>query len=98
MAIKQVFVVMGQCGEYSDKREWPVAAFAVKEVAEAFEFGCTQWAKKNALAWDDQPYKNRVAPAHDPSFSTDYTSTDYYTMVIDVVVDPPEFAPDLVKP
>lgn len=41
-----VFVVIGQSGEYSDRRDWPVAAYTDRALAERHEFAATKRAKE----------------------------------------------------
>jgi len=36
-----IYAVIGQCGEYSDHRLWPVVGFKSKEVAEHFVIDAT---------------------------------------------------------
>lgn len=96
----KVFVVFGTTGEYSDRGEWAVRGFLKAELAERFEFGCTQWAHEHTKRLDeheecDDCYSEksnfRKCPdaeksPHDPNYRRDYTGTDYYT--IEVEVDP----------
>lgn len=44
-----IWIVEGHTGEYSDRREWPVAAFPSKEQADVFMLICETWAAKNNL-------------------------------------------------
>ena len=89
---QKVFVVFGQTGEYSDRIDWAVRGFFSRQKAEAFEFACTQAAKKwfDARAVDDPLFCDdealRSAVPGDPEFRCDYTGTDYY--MIEVEVEP----------
>lgn len=47
--MKSVWVVIGETGEYSDRREWCVAAFGNEEAAEAFAKLCRE---EGGRAWE----------------------------------------------
>lgn len=86
-----IYVVMGQCGEYSDHREWTVLGFFDKDAADKHEWACKLEATRiqeliaadNEKYWDDtnaKPYKHRLDSAHQPSSY----GADYYVMAVPV--------------
>lgn len=87
----KVFVVMGQAGEYSDRRDWPVAAYARREDADAHEHAA--WARFYELKdwmdpkgefwrWSDDP--SRPTNQHDPGGDSFRTSgaQDYFVVEV----------------
>jgi hypothetical protein len=74
-----VYVVMGTSGEYSDRDEWPVAAYASKAEAEAHVRGAAAWARAYEAATDR--YGRTPPPSPwDPRIKMDYNGTGYYVM------------------
>jgi hypothetical protein len=80
--VKTVFVVFGQCGEYSDAREWAVIAYSNEATAVAHAARATERAKEidvekhaaiSAGNYDWERAKNRW----DPHMELSYTGTDY---------------------
>lgn len=88
---KMIYVVMGQTGEYSDRREWPVIASPCKAVAEKRAEDAADWARKNgygtpeATAADRYEGDKRKQNPYDSGMDCDYTGTDYYVMAVDFV-------------
>lgn len=75
----KVYVLFGETGEYSDRQEWVVRAYANEDAANA------ERDKLNALAvgggsgstYDDrQVVRMRLLP-HDANASVEYTGTSY---------------------
>jgi len=60
--VAKVYIVFGSKGEYSDYREWGVAAFLVEDHAMQFVVKINQWKKENPEAercpFDSQYQKN----------------------------------------
>jgi hypothetical protein len=77
-----IFLVTGQCGEYSDRSEWIVCWFPTEAEAVAYAELCrSQYLAlteddKHELRWQD-PNTFRSKVAADPYFTTDYTGTTY---------------------
>lgn len=92
----KVWIVFGQTGAYSDKREWPVKGFSDMKRAETFEFECTKAAKayekkKDARShsneyqnWEEEEAELKAAVPGDPHFRCSYTGTDYYTLEVEI--------------
>jgi len=55
-----VFVVMGQSGEYSDHRDWPVCGYDSEKVAEDHAFEATKRAKE----WKDAECEHGLEMRH----------------------------------
>lgn len=81
----QVFVVMGETGEYSDRTEWPVVAFfnegAAQERVLALEAWCREHKVSMASVDFRNPRKSLVCPL-DSCFQVSYTGTRYCVMVV----------------
>ena len=92
---KTVHVVIGATGEYSDHREWPVAAYLDEAAAEAHVLRATQRAAEIAAGCSDHPYcfrrddgehrRTHHENEHDPDMKTDYTGTHYYIWSVPLV-------------
>lgn len=81
-----IYVVIGECGEYSDNTQWPVLWRHTKEDAEvaidqlnreALEFKRIYDASADLV--DVEAYR---ATMLDPSFASDYTGTKYHVWAI----------------
>jgi hypothetical protein len=82
-ALSEVFVLFGQTGEYSDRQEWLVAAYATEAAAQAAVEHHEAWLRERGLSScdGDISYDGRrdlVKPDWDPHLSVDYTGTRYY--------------------
>ncbi|HZF98301.1 MAG TPA: hypothetical protein VEY92_08675 [Pseudoxanthomonas sp.] len=71
-----IYVVIGTTGEYSDCREWMVAAYMDKAMAEQHVTLASASAPKGDVDWQDYEAKN----PYDPGMSVDYTGTQYYAV------------------
>ena len=85
MAERQVYVVMGTTGEYSDRTEWSVRAFLDEGDAQALVVAATERGKaieaSKASPYASTDEKNE----HDPAMSMDYTGTTYYYLTVPLV-------------
>ncbi len=72
--MRTIYVVEGSTGEYSDRNEWPVAAFTDEALAMEMVKRCEKFAPK-----DDLSYQARRAAKnpYDPNMKVDYTGTSY---------------------
>lgn len=83
-----LYVVMGTTGEYSDRSEWPVRAFATEAGADAFVSELDEWLRVHRVHMDQRGelpnYHDRglLAPELDPKFECDYTGTSYWIMTV----------------
>lgn len=86
---EMVYVVGGDCGEYSDHCSWYVRIFLHKSAAEAFCERLNAWCRERKA---DVGCTNREEhPPEDPNFQTDYTGTEY--SVVEVPLDVAETLP-----
>ncbi len=78
---KKITLVMGRTGEYSDRNEWFVRAFA--DEAKAIEF-CKE-LNSYVIGSSDWDYDTKKEFEHplDPKCKIDYTGTDYTVFDID---------------
>lgn len=83
---RKVYVVMGGTGEYSDRREWPVAAYLDKAMADAHEDAAVRWARAHGLGFDAdlgwEERRDRPPSPFDPGMHVDYTGTDYHVLEV----------------
>jgi hypothetical protein len=79
-----IYVVMGTAGEYSDRREWPVAAFTDDAVAAELVANASREAKRihesSASRYIDDEAKWRNP--FDPTCTVDYTCPRYFIMKV----------------
>lgn len=90
--MKNVYVVIGQCGEYSSHSEWGVRAFLDKDVAEDYAFRATKEAKRlERLYKADYKQWERANPddIHAPGRPDTYKDPVKYGSALD-----PEFHAD----
>ena len=79
-----VYVVEGSTGEYSDHREWPVAAYIDEDLAREHADKAKKWYLKNwrqGMGWEDEDKLNNP---YDPDMSLDYTGTDWTVYKIEL--------------
>jgi hypothetical protein len=50
---KELYLLMGSSGSYSDRYDWPVAVYKTKEDAEAAALRATEYSKKRKVILDD---------------------------------------------
>ena len=80
-----VYVVMGTCGEYSDRNEWPVVAFLSEERAKQRVVDAERRAKE--LEAEHPDYHDDIpdgANEFDLGMQTSYTGTTYYYLTVEV--------------
>jgi hypothetical protein len=84
----KIYVVMGMCGEYSDRTEWPVKAFTDEGKGKALVENATRRAAELKPIRDENPYFNddKIAKQNefDPGMKFDYTGTRYYLMPVEM--------------
>ena len=81
---ERIFIVMGQCGEYSDTRYWLVRAFQSESAAQKWVTLATKRAKELIAKYDDGAVErgidrkgNEIVDEYDPHIKTSYTDTVY---------------------
>ncbi len=72
--MKNIYIVRGFCGEYSDRSEWTVCAYESREGAEAHALAAQAAGNSVESRTDRDNFKN----PHDDYFRTDYTGTEYH--------------------
>jgi roadblock/LC7 domain-containing protein len=89
--MSKIYVVMGSTGEYSDREEWIVCAYADEEMAKHHAETATAEArriqnttKRYCHVPDDQ------AKAWDPHMSIDYTGADYTVCEVEIRTELPK--------
>ena len=87
--VKKIFVVQGSTGEYSDRTEWNVAAYAAKEMAERHVLLVQQWLADEikgrdywSMNWDEREALTQRNP-YDSHMSFDYSGTSYWVAEVD---------------
>lgn len=84
--MKKLYIVMGTTGEYSDRIEWPVAAYEDTEEAEKHVDAATRRSKelmgqRKGNYYDEHPKEFNI---YDPGGQIDYTGTDYYILEVEL--------------
>ena len=84
-----VHVVIGQTGEYSDRREWMVCGYVDEAMAQEHVRLASARAREIFTASNnyDLPYEARenLVNEYDPDAqSMDYTGTEYYIAAVDI--------------
>jgi hypothetical protein len=85
--VSDVYVVMGQTGEYSDRTEWVVVAYSNEADAQKHVENATRRAKELEVT---KPRNWEALEAHlasnefDPAMQLDYTGTRYYYMAVEL--------------
>jgi hypothetical protein len=85
-----IFVVMGTTGEYSDRTEWPVAAYADRVMADKHADQAMLWFKREMELRTDaglDSYEAREAierdkSPFDPNIRADSPGTDYFVLEV----------------
>ena len=95
MSDKNIYLVQGSTGEYSDHMEWNVAAYFDKEQAERHRdlaqlySNCTPGEDTN-MYWEERE-KLIETSLYDPKLYITYTGVRYYVDVVPLVNHPAEF-------
>lgn len=85
-----IFLVVGTCGEYSDRSEWDVCWFPTKEQAEAYAQKCREAdAGLGSDRYDSDTVAASMIRRLDPAWSTDYTGTQYSVVEVPAGIDAP---------
>jgi hypothetical protein len=86
--MSKIHVVMGSTGEYSDRSEWPVRAFASEEKAKELVASADRAAKELAVTTQGMDWKKASELLKqnklDPDVMIDYTGTTYYYMTVEL--------------
>ncbi len=84
----EIWIVVGSTGEYSDYREWSVAAYTSKEEAEKHVELCKKWFDDNGGIEELRSNYDILNP-YDPHMSVDYTGTTWsiFPLILKETVD-----------
>ena len=80
--MKNVFVVIGTTGEYSDRNEWAVMAYLDESAAQEHVVNADRRAKEIFATRADRYSVERGANEFDPDMSMDYTGTSYFIYTV----------------
>ena len=72
----KIYVVMGTCGEYSDRSEWAVIAYYDEQKAQEHVLKASRRAKELQIAYDERWVEGQNE--FDPNIRLDYTGTEYF--------------------
>lgn len=81
---QQIWIVFGTTGEYSDRSEWPVAAYDSEKAAQDRVKALQHALEESGIERLDRyegPWEKAVdefKAKHDPGFHIDYTGTSWY--------------------
>jgi hypothetical protein len=81
----KIYIVMGTTGEYSDRSEWPVAAYfdvlkAQEHVENATKVAQGIEVTRTSPYWTHPDQSNQ----YDPNMQMDYTGTQYFLMDVEI--------------
>lgn len=84
-----IYVVMGGTGEYSDRQEWPVRAFATEAHAQAFVAAAEVWLlahdvsrRSDGIADYEERERLEASCPFDPNAQFDYSGTTYWLLAV----------------
>lgn len=88
--MRKVYVVVGMTGEYSDGREWFVAAYlsemaAANRVRECQLFANDVFTRRDEQWNNEEKWSALLKSGPDPSIQLDYTGTHYQISAVDLV-------------
>lgn len=88
--MKQVFIIEGNTGEYSDRTNWLVKAFLDEEAAQNFARELTSKLEELGLDvgccgdWEEREVKSKEMKKLDPWFQNDYTGSHYCLLNVEL--------------
>lgn len=82
----QIYLIVGESGEYSDTTNWYVKAFIDKRKAQRWLKNCEKDAKK----WEEDRKNDYISPEHgwskyDPEMYMSYTGAQYNIVEVDLI-------------
>lgn len=74
----KIWIVTGECGEYSDWTCWTACAFDTEEKAQAFEKECNDFEKKLNEKYDRFDYSSleKARQSHPDKYASKYHSSN----------------------
>ena len=83
----KIYVVMGICGQYSDRTEWTVAAYKDREMADAHADKASKISMayykglESRYVYNQDDLKEKLGEV-DPNACVDYTGTDWFVLEV----------------
>lgn len=81
---KHIWLVTGNCGEYSDRTEWPVMAFENEADAQEHARLASNRANELSARYESRWEIPEKANEYDPGMQTDYTGTSYHVSLVEL--------------
>lgn len=84
----QIYVVMGYCGEYSDRSDWPLVAFTDEEMAKQRVLAATRRAAELEATKPKDWMEHREhfkQNEFDQDMQNDYTGTTYAYLTLELI-------------
>lgn len=85
----KIYVVYGQCGEYSDHRDWLVCAYADRDKAEKHAFEAEKRSKEMLTEYEHWMDIPDGANKYDTQMDMDYTGASYLAIEVEVLEELP---------
>lgn len=86
--VQTVYVVMGSTGEYSDRREWAVAAYTDEKEVQRHVIEAEKRAGEiKVLSQSEGKWPHNYSNDFDKGFDMDYTGTSYYYTTVELFGD-----------
>lgn len=73
----EIYLVYGETGEYNDRQDWNVKAFADKIKAEEFKTQLNAWCEFKKCTPKHDTRKENLKCPFDPNFYCDWPGTEY---------------------
>lgn len=83
--MKQVHIVMGTTGEYSDRNEWAVKAYLDESLAQEHVNNAERRAAEIYATRENRYRVEKGVNEFDPKMGMDYTGTHYYLMSVELI-------------
>lgn len=72
-----IYVVIGECGEYSDHQDWPVCAYTDEAQAKEHVERASEYARVAWLRQQKQWSREQLPNPYDPDMDLAYTGASY---------------------
>lgn len=84
----KIYIVEGTTGEYSDRSEWPVAAYADESLAQQHAEAAKRWYEEHDCF--ERHYDEIFQNPFDPFMHINYTGTDWTVYEVELRTELPE--------
>ena len=94
--MSKIYIVYGNTGEYSDRREWTVAAYADEAMAREHAELAMRWYQENDAfeqSRKESDWQQKNPNPYDPYMSIDYTGTDWTVGEVELRTELPPLSP-----